>query len=188
MRHLKDTLMAAVLVGTSFGCSTAQHQQSSRPDIHDSARVALFTLTHPQDLEINSIKNLIAGDQVPRGILGEFADTCDEEFRKSISKISNDEQRREQAIQLVKKNRQQMHWCFYAKLYRLDEELSKDGTWAARQNVALDAYIFLSPVASAFTQVYQDAFYKKWATTYYSKMNDWVLKLKKSDRKPASTR
>lgn len=128
---------------------------------------------HPSSDDLESLHQLFQSPAAPKGALGEFADVCDEEFTSK------------NAVALVKQDGERMHWCFYAKLARLQENLKGDKSWNARQKQVRDAFQFLSPIANAFLQINQDNRYSLWEKRYYSKVSEWVF-FKKSNRSPAS--
>jgi hypothetical protein len=175
-----------------LGCSSAPKQKSIAFN-EDLNGQDLSKIAHPKNFEIETLKQFFKLESTPRGLLGEFADMCDEDFKRSMASDGTARELKDLAHEFVKTNPVKMHWCFYSKLVRLDEVLTGDSSWAERQNAALKAYEFLSPVANAFNKIHQESRYKKWTNHYYSKINDWVLKKTpnsnlKSNRAPASTK
>jgi len=89
----------------------------------------------------------------------------------------------------VKSNPNQFHWCFYAKLSRLDGQLSSAEGWDEKEKYAIKAYAYLNPVSAAFYKIYQDTTYRDHTNIYFSKINNWVFKKSSGrGRAPASVR
>jgi hypothetical protein len=132
---------------------------------------------HPASLDFANLKTYLQSDQAPKAALGEFADRCDEDFSEK------------NARELVKQEPERMHWCFYAKISRLHDNLRDDTRWGVRQKMVTDAFKFLSPIAAAFEDVKHDSNYAEWEKAYSKKTSEWVFfkKIKQTpSRMPAS--
>ena len=172
---------ATLLVSSACSTTVNLPEKSTLPEVPDYVKVP-----HPAGFDLADLKAIFYSPLAPKGALGEFADTCDEEFKKLSDATRVPDERRKGAEELVPTDPERMHWCFYAKISRLQEVLQGDTTWGTRQKRVLEAFSFISPVAKAYLDVYHDSRYLRWATQYYSKISEWVF-FKKVVPTPGST-
>jgi len=132
-------------------------------------------MPHPTSFTYEDLKAVLHSPAAPKGVLGEFADRCDEDFTFT----------EKDARALVVQNPVKMHWCFYAKLSRLQDILQEGAQWSLRQQKVRDAFRFLTPVAHAFFEIRHDSHYVEWQRRYSEKAAEWVF-FKKTNRSPAS--
>ena len=165
------TVLGIALSTLTVGCSTVTVEEGTHlPEVPEYVKVP-----HPVGYEMVDLKAMLLSPLAPKGVLGEFADTCDDEYRKlSVTTVSKEDLKRG-AEELVTKDPERLHWCFYAKLSRLQDIVTSDATWSVRQRKVLETYNFLSPVANAYVNIYQDSRYLRWASIYYSKISEWVF-------------
>jgi hypothetical protein len=165
------TIFSITLMGMSLGACSSSSGVLSVTDA-----TTTVGMPHPENYELAALKSLFKHPNAPKAVLGEFADRCDEDFNEK------------NATQLVQQDAERMHWCFYAKLYRLQESLQGNIRWNIRQKKVKDAFQFLSPVAFAFQQLKQDSHYLAWEKHFSTQTNEWVFFKKKSssNRAPAS--
>jgi hypothetical protein len=165
-------LVPILAMNALTGCSTAEvaPDKSVMPEVPDYVKVP-----HPVGYEIAEIRALFENPLAPKDGLGSFTDSCDQEFRKLSQATTNKEERRQGAAELITLNAEKMHWCFYGKVERMQNNLRNEPSWGARQKIVLDAYEFLAPLANAFLVIYHDSRYMRWATQYYSNISEWIF-------------
>ena len=151
------------------------------PDVPEYVKVP-----HPAGFELADLKAIFFSPMAPKAVLGEFSDTCDDEFHKLTSMTNSKEDRKKGAIELVTQDPERMHWCFYSKISKLQDTVQGDTTWNVRQKKSLDTFAFLGPIANAYVEVYKDSRYLRWASLYYSKISEWVF-FKKVTPTPENT-
>ena len=183
-KEISLQLLTAIIVLISSGCASAPPHPITLPAISEYSQAP-----HPSGFELAQLNEIFNSPQAPKAALGEFADTCDEEYKKlsQTTPSTSTHGQKKSALELVKKDPEMMHWCFYAKISRLQDYLQRDTSWSARQKKVLEAFEFLSPIANAFQTAYHDDRYLSWSTHYYSKISEWVFfKKAAGSRSPAS--
>ena len=163
---------ATVTLLLSGACSTTVPlpQKPDLPVVPDYVKVP-----HPAGFDLADLKLIFFSPLAPKAVLGEFADTCDEDYKKLSEMTKIPDERRKAAEELVTTDPERMHWCFYTKISKLQEVLQGDTTWSTRQKKVLETFEFLSPIGKAYMEVYHDSRYLRWATQYYSKISEWVF-------------
>lgn len=163
-----NVTICALILG---GCSTATLTEvPTLPNIPEYVKIP-----HPAGYELSDLRALFFSPLAPQGVQGEFADTCDDEFKKLTEVTKSRDDLKLGATELVTNDPERMHWCFYSKLNKLQMVLNSDATWSTRQKKVLETYKFIGPISVAFTDVYHDSRYARWASTYYSKISEWVF-------------
>ena len=153
------------------GCSSATVVETPNlPVVPEYVKVP-----HPAGFDLADLRAIFVSPLAPRAVLGEFADSCDEEFQKLLLITSSKEEIKKGALELVTEDPERMHWCFYSKISRLQDILQSDSTWSVRQKKVLESFQFLSPIANAFLDSFHDSRYLRWATQYYSRVSEWVF-------------
>ncbi len=165
------------------GCSSTVtvSEKIPLPEVPEYVKVP-----HPAGFELADLKAIFFSPLAPKGVLGEFGDTCDDEFKKLSQLTTSKDDIRKGAVELVTQDPERMHWCFYAKISKLQDTIQGDTTWNTRQKKVLDTFGFLGPIANAYVDVYKDSRYLRWAALYYSKISEWVF-FKKVNPTPDST-
>jgi hypothetical protein len=166
-----------------YGCSSTVVVKDSTPlpVVPEYVKVP-----HPAGFDQADLQAIFHSPLAPKAVLGEFADTCDDEFRKLGQATHSIDEKKKGAMELVTQDPERMHWCFYAKIVRLQETLQGNTTWNTRQKKVVTTFEFLSPVANAYLELYHDSRYLRWASMYYSKISEWVF-FKKVVPTPDST-
>jgi hypothetical protein len=165
-----------------YGCSsTVVVKEAELPVVPEYVKVP-----HPAGFDQADLQAIFHSPLAPKAALGEFADTCDDEFKKLAQVTQSKEEKKKGAMELVTQDPERMHWCFYAKIVRLQETLQGNTTWNTRQKKVVETFAFLSPVANAYLDIYHDSRYLRWASMYYSKISEWVF-FKKVVPTPDST-
>jgi hypothetical protein len=183
MSSFRFQLAFVVLVLVS-GCTSAPQVVEVKPVL--PAIPAYVKVPHPAGFDLADLRAMLVSPLAPKAVLGEFADTCDEEFKKLTEATPQKEERKKGAEELVTSDPERMHWCFYAKISRLQDVLQSDSTWSLRQKKVIESFEFLTPIANAFLATYHDSRYLRWAAQYYSKVSEWVF-FKKLTPSPDST-
>ena len=181
--YIYNAVAASLLMAMGIGCSSTTVVQE-KPDIPEVPEYV--KVPHPISFELTSLRAIFHSPMAPHDIQGEFTQNCDSEFQKLTQASTSIEERQKGAVELVSSDPERMHWCFYGKISKLEETLQGDTTWGERQKKVLDTFIYLSPIANAFLDVYHDSRYLRWATQYYSKISEWVF-FRKVNPGPEST-
>ncbi len=162
--------LAVALLSSSCTTTVVLPEKIALPEVPEYVKVP-----HPAGFDLADLKAIFYSPLAPKAVLGEFADTCDDDFRK-LAKVTNvPAEKKKGAVELVTQDPQKMHWCFYSKIARLQDTIQGDTTWGVRQKKVLEAFEFISPIANAYLTIYHDSRYLRWATQYYSKISEWVF-------------
>lgn len=169
---LKSLTILAMTVSTLSACSstTEIHENPTIPEVPEYVKVP-----HPVNFELASLRAIFFNPLAPKDVQAEFSENCDQDFQKLAEASNSLQERKDAAIEMVSVDPERMHWCFYAKISKLQDTLQSDTTWNQRQKKVLRTFVFLSPLANAFLEVYHDSRYLRWATQYYSKISEWVF-------------
>jgi hypothetical protein len=172
MRPYVYSAVGIALLVTSIGCSstTVVEDRPAIPEVPEYVKVP-----HPVNFELASLRAIFYSPLAPQDVQGEFSKTCDQEFQKLAAASNSLEERQKAATELVSGDPERMHWCFYGKVSHLQETLQSDSTWSQRQKKVFETFVFISPLANSFLEVYHDSRYLRWATQYYSKISEWVF-------------
>ncbi len=171
-RESQKSFLIALFLTMATACSstTIVQEKPTLPEVPEYVKVP-----HPSGFELSSLRSIFFSPLAPTDVHGEFVKTCDVEFMQ-LARISNSiEERTKAAEELVSTDPERMHWCFYAKISRLQETLQTDSTWTERQKQVFETYTFITPLANSFLNVYNDSRYLRWATQYYTKISEWVF-------------
>ncbi len=171
MKLNKNYVVLLTLIGCG-ACSSpmVMPEKTPLPEVPEYAKVP-----HPAGFELVDLKAIFLSPMAPTAVLGEFADTCDETFKKLTKVTQSHDELSKGTQELVAQDPERMHWCFYAKISRLQDSLQSDTTWSSRQKKVLETFEFLSPVANAYLNQFHDSRYYRWASLYYSKVSEWVF-------------
>ena len=164
-------------------CSSPQIKEELEPPMIIPEYVKV---PHPAGFDLADLRAIFVNPLAPPEVTGAFSENCDESFKKLVLATQLKAERDLGANELVTKNPEQMHWCFYSKISKLQEVLQSDSTWTERQKRVLETFDFLAPIANAFLSTYHDSRYLRWAAQYYSRISEWVF-FKKLAPSPEST-
>ena len=170
--YIYSAVGIALMLTVAAGCSstTVVQEKPTIPEVPEYVKVP-----HPVNFELGSLHAIFFSPLAPQDVQGEFSKTCDSEFAKLVELSDSTEERQKAAVELVTNDPERMHWCFYGKVSKLQETLQGDTTWSERQKKVFDTFVFISPLANAFLEVYHDSRYLRWASQYYSKISEWVF-------------
>lgn len=172
MTRVLSPIFAGLLTILSASCATTQvvRTPAPLPELPAYSRVP-----HPNGFDLADLKAIFFHPTAPAAVRESFADQCDSDFRKLAGVTPLKFERSSGALELVSTKPEDMHWCFYSKILKLQELLQGDSTWTERQNRVIETFEFLTPVANAFLDHYHDSRYLRWASQYYSKISEWVF-------------
>jgi hypothetical protein len=100
---------------------------------------------------------------------------CDKTFQELRGKTVSKEEIEQGVRELVRADPVFYHWCFYTKLYEMEEGLRKDEYLDDKQKRVLEAYLFLTPISRGFMAEYNDSRYYRWAVVRYRKLSEHVF-------------
>jgi hypothetical protein len=86
----------------------------------------------------------------------------------------------------VRRDPVRYHWCFYGKLFALENELKNEAYLDERQKKVIETFGFLVPVAKAFASEYHDSRYLRWSVSRYQKFSETIF-YRKLDLTPHGT-
>lgn len=172
-------LVLVVLVTVGAGCSTTQIIAPPPPNPPE-----YLSVVHPRGADIGDLMAIFQDPTAPRD--PSFSKSCDRDFRQLKSRsISIDEMNRGLS-ELVRRDPVHYHWCFYAKVLLVENELKKDQYLDQKQRIVLDGFDFLTPISRIFSSEYHDSRYLRWAVVKYKHLSEWVF-YRKLDLTPAGT-
>lgn len=147
----------------------------SAPEVVPPPEVPEYTrLPHPAGTSaLNEVRAIFREGSAPDP--DDFSKDCDEEVKKVLHSNESKEQVRAGIDKLVKEDPIHYHWCFYAKILVLEQDLKKLNYIDERQKRVLDTFEFLSPVARSFSSVFHDPRYLRSAVDRYRKISEWVF-------------
>jgi hypothetical protein len=152
----------------SPGCSTTSTLVPLSP-AKNVELPAYAYLPHPGGYTSSDVRILFTDESAPKR---EALEKCDEDLRSLLSKIQSVEEQAIGVRELVSKNPAEYHWCFYSKVIELEDGLQKDEFVDEKQKRIVSAYEFLTPIARAFMQEFQDSRYMRWAIRDYRRLSD----------------
>jgi len=151
------------------GCSTSQVAPLPElpPTPPDYVKVP-----HPEGLDIGDLVAIFTDSSAPSP---DTLKTCDADFAKLRTMTNSTDELSQGAREFVRIEPVKYHWCFYGKLYQLEEQLAQDAYIDEKQKHVLDAYIFLTPISRAFMAEYKDSRYLRWAAFRYRSLSEHVF-------------
>ncbi|HAR43921.1 MAG TPA: hypothetical protein DCS07_15015 [Bdellovibrionales bacterium] len=162
------------------GCSTTQLTPAPAPVAKPPPYVQV---PHPVGTDLGDLRGIML---VPDAPTPESLKKCDADFAKIRSLTTSEDERRQAARELVKRDPVGYHWCYYGKLLELLETLKTSSYIDERQKKAIDTYLFLVPVARGFLAEYHDSRYLRWAIVHYRRISEWVF-FRRMDLSPEGT-
>lgn len=151
------------------GCSTTEITPEPAPiaQVPDYVQVP-----HPMGFDLSDLKAIFHHTTTPdpatlRG--------CEKGYMRLKELTRSEEELKQGARELVKGDPAFYHWCFYDKIYGLEEQLKKDVYVDERQKHAIEAYQFIVPIAKAFLGQFQDSRYLRWAIRHYRQVSEYVF-------------
>lgn len=167
----RGVVLTVAVVGLSR-CSTTHidSKGDGLPVVPDYVQVP-----HPAGFEQADLNAIFYSPKAPKDATTSFAEHCDDEFRKLLKETKSKDEIQHGADELVRYDAERTHWCFYAKIAKLQDYLHTDSYWSQRQKVVLDAFEYLNPIANAFLSQYHDTRYLTWAAQYYRRIAEWVF-------------
>ncbi len=106
----------------STGCTTVTVKEAiPLPEVPEYVKVP-----HPAGYDSADLKSFLLDPLAPKSVLGEFADTCDEEYTKLLNLNASKDELKKGAEELVTRTPERLHWCFYSKLGRLQDQVNGD--------------------------------------------------------------
>ncbi len=86
-----------------------------------------FQLPHPNGKTLDDIQAIFMEKSAP--LEADFSLTCDNRYRKLVSKCQSNDELEEGVKDLVRDSPDHYHWCFYSKLLGLELELKNSAGW-----------------------------------------------------------
>ncbi len=166
-------LMACVTAKTGLsGCASTAVESDALSALDDAGADANPPAPHPVGSTLADIHALFAGAGAPR-----LAEACgiESEYESLKAQTSSKEERQLGMRELVRRNPDAAHWCFYARFLRLEEELRQARFIDEKQKIVIGAFSFLAPLAKALQHARQDTRYVAWAAERYRTLNEIVF-------------
>lgn len=156
------------LLGLSACATTAVEPVAMLP----AELPAYVSVPHPDGSALGDLMGVFTekGAPSPSAYAG-----CDKRFQELRVKTVSKEELERGVRELVRLDPVFYHWCFYTKLYEMEEGLRSDQYIDEKQKRVLDAYLFLTPVARGFLQEFSDSRYYRWAVVRYRKLSEYVF-------------
>jgi hypothetical protein len=168
-RRLFCSVFGVMVLFILNSCSTTHvnpHPPLQVPVVH-------VLLPHPNGSSIEDVDAIFTDKAAPPE--PSFALTCDGRYKKLLSLSQTLDELQEGTKELVRENPVHFHWCFYAKLSRLEVDVKNESFFDEREKMVLEVFNFLTPVARIFASEYHDYRYIKIAIKIYHIMSQWVF-------------
>jgi len=172
-------LMTGWMTGIG-GCSTTELNPPAPPPAEPPPYVLV---PHPAGTDLGDLRGMMLSPETPSQ---ESLKTCDADFMKLRLLTVSEEERRQGARELVKRNPVEYHWCYYGKLLELEGILKSSSAIDERQKKTIEAYQFLVPVARGFLSEFHDSRYLRFAMAHYKRISEWVF-FRRLELTPAAT-
>jgi len=181
MKSRLDTVfLAGLSILTSLnGCSTTEVTPFPVPTPPVYTQVP-----HPVGMDLGDLSAIFGDEKAPQE--KDFAKNCDVDFRKLEKLTKSRDEIFEGLRELVKQDPVTYHWCFYAKILELENDLKAGVYVEERQKLILDAFSFLAPLARTYASEFHDSRYLRMAITRYQKWSEWIF-YRKLELTPAGT-
>lgn len=127
---------------------------------------------HPIGFDQTDLKALFFDPSAPKA---ESLKSCDSDFRKLKDLANNEDELKQGTLELVQQDPVRYHWCFFHELLVLEEDLGTDKFIDEKQRDAIRTYSFLTPIARAFAQGFNDSRYLRWAVQRYKHVSQWFF-------------
>lgn len=163
-----------------WGCSGAQ--VSPLPVLPETPP-GYVRVPHPEGMNIGDILAIFTDKDAPSP---DSLKNCDATFMKLRTMTDSTDELNEGARELVRADPIRFHWCFYARILTLEEQLKLTPYVDERQKHVLDAYLFLTPIARAYLLEYHDSRYLRWAVSRYRRLSEHVF-YRKVELSPRAT-
>lgn len=154
-------------MGVYGGCSTTEIAVPPAPE-----HSGFLDVPHPLSTDIGEIQSVFKAPGAPDPAT---LKDCDAPYKKLQAATTSREELRQGALELVQRDPQAMHWCFYSRLGWIEDEIKQDDYVDVRQKRVIETFGFLVPVAEAFAQAFVDSRYLRLAVARYRKLSEWVF-------------
>lgn len=160
---------AMILTAIGIGCSTSQ--LNPLPQL-PPAPPPYVHVPHPEGMDLGDLMLVFTHRDAPAlDSLG----ACDSDFVTLQSKTVSRDELEQGALEFVQSDPVKYHWCFYGKLLELDGKLKEEPYIDQRQKRVLNTFQFLTPIAKAFHDEYQESRYLRWAVIRYRQLSEFVF-------------
>lgn len=161
-------LLIFLSLGLGVSCSTTEIKPM--PPLPEAPHY--LAVPHPEGYDLSDLQVLFKTPQAPqRGTLKD----CENEVSQLKKLTKSDFEIKTGIEELVMEKPVQYHWCFYHSLLRLREDLPNATYLSERQDRVLDTYLFLTPVAHAFKEKFNDSRYLRLSIRHYMLLSQWVF-------------
>jgi len=146
-------------------------------------QVPILRLPHPSGFSTRDLQAFFKLSGAPRR---EDLATCSAVIIKLHLMRATREEIRSGVQELVLDEPMQQHWCYYDRLLTLDEQLRGTPDLVDLQNLVLDTFQVLLPMAQAFQLHFKDSRYLRWAIQRYRTLSPVVF-FRRVDLTPETT-
>jgi hypothetical protein len=151
------------------GCSTAK--VDPLPPVPPTPP-GYVQVPHPEGLDHGDLMAIFTDANAPSP---DELRNCDADFTKLRKATDSRDELVQGARELIRLDPSKYHWCFYSKLYLLEDQLKAAVYIDERQKAVLNTFVFITPFARAFSEEYQDTRYLRWAIARYRKLSELVF-------------
>jgi hypothetical protein len=152
-----------------IACSTTEIAPIAPPPTIPSNYIAV---PHPKTYQLGEIQKLFLEKEAPK--LDSLKD-CEKPLSDLRKATPQNEEIKIGALELVKKDPELYHWCFYSKILEINEGLRSHEFIQQRQDFVIERYKFLTPIARAYFVQYNDSRYLRWAVIRYREISQSVF-------------
>lgn len=168
-----------VLICLFSGCTTTEIQPEAMP-----SPPAYTQVPHPPGNDLADLQFLLNDSAAPKD--PGFTKSCDQQVKKLFKATQSRVEIISGIEELVKRDPVHYHWCFYTKLFTLENEVKAEAYLEEKQKNVIEVFEFLTPVARAFAKNFQDSRYLRWTVSRYQSLSARVF-YRKLDLTPSGT-
>lgn len=154
------------------GCSTFSVFQAEPLPALPPTPPGYVQVPHPDGTDVGDLLAIFTDRSAPDPL---SLKDCDQDFWKLQAATRSKDELIQGAREFVRVDPVKYHWCFYGKLFELEEQMKASVYIDERQAHVLKAYQFLTPMSRAFLLEYSDSRYLRWAVNRYRRLSEYVF-------------
>jgi hypothetical protein len=129
-------------------------------------------LPHPEGFDLSDVYAVFHDRKAPKR---QTLLDCDKDQRALAERTKSKDEIARGSRELVSNNPELMHWCFYDRILRSQEETHAKDLLLDRQKTVISHYRFLTPIANGFRIEFNDTRYIRWAIHHYQNLSNWLF-------------
>ena len=160
-----------IILSLQCGCTSAQiSPEPIAPPQQDEKAAFRDRAKHPDGFNISDVKALFIASSAPTL---ESLKNCDFDYYAETTLARNREELFMALPEHIKTDPEKYHWCFYAKILLLEDELSNEKLYVDERNkLLIQRYPFLVHIARIFLADFDDPRYLEFANHNYKRLKN----------------